>query len=95
MQGRISYRKQKDSCRAVSRKSKTKVATGQSMAKVNRKTVIKVTKAVIMAVREADSLVNNGRQIPAISTLGSSALRQPMFDWKVADKYQELCNFKI
>ena len=57
--------------------------------------VIKAAKAEIMTVREADNLVINARPIPAMPRSGGLVLREPMFDWKVADKYQELCNFEI
>ena len=47
-----------------------------------------------MMVREADNLVNSARPIHTVPGLGSLTLRQPTFDWKAADKYQELCNFE-
>ena len=52
-------------------------------------------KAAIMEVREADNLVNSSRPIHPMPTLWGSVVRQLMFDWKVADKWQDLCNFEI
>ena len=54
---------------------------------------IKASKAVIIAVGEADNLLN-ARQIHTISGSGGPALRKSTFEWKVADKYHKLCNFK-
>ena len=54
----------------------------------------KIMQAIIMAVREADSLVNNVRPKHTTARLGGPELRQPMFAWKATAKYQELCNFK-
>ena len=48
-----------------------------------------------MVVREADNSFNNTRPIYAIPRSGGPVLSQPMFDWKVADKYQESYNFEI
>ena len=52
-------------------------------------------KASIMVRKEEDNLVNNTRPIQATPRSGGSALWQPMFDRKVAEKYKELCNFEI
>ena len=48
-----------------------------------------------MVVRKADNPVNNARPIHARPGSGGPVLRQITFDWKVADKYRELCNFEI
>ena len=68
------------------------MAAEQSMSKAIIKAAIEVTKGAIMAVREPDNLVNSVRPTPRSD---SQVLRQPMFDWKAAHKYQEPCNFEI
>ena len=67
----------------------------QNMTQEMMQVVNKVAKTVIMAIREVDNPVNNERLVHASPRLGGQVLKQPMFDWKVADKYQELCNFEI
>ena len=57
--------------------------------------VIGVTKTAIMAVRETDNPVNNAIPIHVMPRSGDSVLRQPIFDWKGAEKYQQLCNSEI
>ena len=48
-----------------------------------------------MAVREADNPVNSARIIHAMPGSDGPALGQPLVDWKMADKYQNLCNFEV
>ena len=55
--------------------------------------MIEAAKAAIMAVREADNPVNNARPLHAMPRSGGPALTTDV-DWKVVDKYQELCNFE-
>ena len=69
--------------------------TEQSMPQTIMQAEIKVTKAPVIALREADNLVNNARQIHTMPRSGSTVLRQQTFDWNVANKYQDLCNFEI
>ena len=57
--------------------------------------VIKAAKAAMMAVREAENLVNNAIPMHTLPRSGIPALRQTTFYLKVADKYQDLCSFKI
>ena len=47
-----------------------------------------------MTVRDTENPVNNARLINVTSISGCPVLRQPKFDWKAADKYQELFTFK-
>ena len=42
--------------------------------------------AAIMAVKEAENPVNCERSIQVMPRTGSSALKQPIFDWKIAKK---------
>ena len=62
---------------------------------VIKEAVIEATKAAIIVIRVMDNLVNNAKPINAMPRLGNPALRQPIFDWKVANKYQKLCDFEI
>ena len=64
------------------------------MIQVKMPAVIEATKAAIMTIKEAYNSVNNARLVHRAWRLGNLALKQPMFDWKMADKYQELCNFE-
>ena len=48
-----------------------------------------------MAIREADNPVSKARPVQAVLKSDSPALKLTTFDWKWADKYQELCNFEI
>ena len=59
------------------------------------KAVTEVAQVAIMAVREADNLVNNARSVHAASRSGSPALKHCTFSWKAGDKYLELCKFEI
>ena len=68
-------------------------ATEQTMTQAIMQTVIKATKVAIMAVREADNPFSNAGPIHEAPRSVGLALRQPMFDCKVANMYQELCNF--
>ena len=47
-----------------------------------------------MAVRDAETLVDNARPIQTAPAMDGSALKQPIFDWKAKDKCHELCNLK-
>ena len=60
------------------------------MAQAIMQAPIKAANSEIMAVREANNLVNNVRPIQTTPKSGDPALRQPTFDWKVANKYQEM-----
>ena len=48
-----------------------------------------------MAIREGDSPVSNVTPVHAVPSSGSPALKQPAFELKAKDKYEELCNFEI
>ena len=67
----------------------------QSMTETIMQSEIKATKAAIMAVTGVDKPVNITRPVHTALRSGSPALKQPKFDWKAAEKYQELCNFEI
>ena len=58
------------------------------MTQTTMQATTEATKATIMAVREADKLVNNARPIYTTPTLGGPALKQPTFYWKATKKYQ-------
>ena len=73
-----------------SQEKQDKINTEQNMAWAISHATIEVAKAEIMAVRAADNTVNNSRPIYTMPRVGDPALRQPAFDWKVADKYQVL-----
>ena len=55
----------------------------------------KANKAVIMAVREAETPINKAILIQTALRMGGPTLKQQMFDWKMAHKHHELCNFEI
>ena len=57
--------------------------------------VTNATKAAIMSVREADNPNNSARPLHTVPRTGDLVLKQPIFYWKVAGKYQETCNFEI
>ena len=63
------------------------MAAEQSM--IQAKT-LDVIEAAIMAIREADSVVNNVRPAHAAPESVSPELKQSIFAWKVEDKYQAL-----
>ena len=67
------------------------MAAEQSMTQTITQAAIKTAKAAIIAIREADIPFNNNRLVHTVPRSGSPALKQPTFDWKVADKSQELC----
>ena len=43
-----------------------------------------------MTDKEAENALNAARLVQLMLRTGGPALKQPMFDWKAADKYQEL-----
>ena len=71
------------------------MAAEQGMIQAIMQAVTETSKADIVAIREAEKTVNNARPVHAAPRSGSPAQKQPTFDWKVQDKYQELCNFEI
>ena len=55
-----------------------------------------ITKAVAEATRVAlQTMMEAQAQNAAWPKLGSSTLKQPMFNWEVPDKYTELKTFKL
>ena len=56
---------------------------------------IEAVKATIMAIREVDNLISNARLVRMEPRSGGPALKQPIFDWKAANKYLELSNFEL
>ena len=71
------------------------MAFEQSLTQTIMQAAMEATKAVLMVVREAETLAGNARPIQKVPRMGGPALKQPTFDWKIPDKYHELCNFKI
>ena len=69
------------------------MAAEQSMTEAIMQAAIKATKETIMATREAENPVNNARPVHTAPRSGGLASNQSTFDWKAADKYQELYNF--
>ena len=63
------------------------MAAEQAMTQTLTQAVTEATKAVIMAVRDADDLVNAARPVQTIPRTGSPVLKQPTFIGKVNDKY--------
>ena len=51
------------------------------------------SKAAIMT-SEADNLINNAMLVLSATRSGSLVLKQPIFDWNMADKYKELSNLE-
>ena len=71
------------------------MASEQIITHVAMQAGIEAAKAAIMAVREADNPVNNARPIHRMARSISSVVRQLTFDWKVAEKYEELDSFEV
>ena len=57
--------------------------------------IIQTTKAVIMAVKEAENSSNAARSVQLIPITDSPALKQPTFICKTVKKYQELQSFEL
>ena len=55
------------------------------MTKGMAEAVIEVATKVIITIREADNLVNNVTPVHAAPISGGSVLKQPIFDWKLAE----------
>ena len=66
----------------------------QNMTQANTQAVMEAGKAAKMAV-EAESQVNTARSVQEMPRASSPGLKQPIFDWKAKDKYEELQNFEI
>ena len=71
------------------------MAVKQTMTQAISQAAVDTIKAVILAVREVDTPVNNAKLVHAALRSGSLALCKPTFNWKVADKCQEVCDFEI
>ena len=48
-----------------------------------------------MGIRETENLIKPVRPVQVILRTSGQTLKQPTYDWKTADKYQELQNFEI
>ena len=57
--------------------------------------MIEATKEAIVTIRKANKPINNIRPVHMGPRSDGPVLKHCTFDWKVADKYQELCNFEI
>ena len=51
---------------------------------------IKADEAALMAVKDARNPVNVARSVEVMPRKGCQALKQPAFEWKAAEKCQEL-----
>ena len=67
----------------------------QGMTQAILQATIEATKADIMAVRKANNPVNNAKSLHTVPRSWGPILKQQTLEWKVADKYQQLYNFKI
>ena len=67
-----------------------KMAAEQKMTQA----IMEAAKVVLMAVRGADNLVNSARNVKTMPRSGSPVLRQPIFDWKAADKTRNCVTLK-
>ena len=65
-----------------------------SMTHVIMQALIEADKAAIMPISEVDNTVSNARPVHAMPRSVSPTLNEHTFDWRVAEKYQELCNFE-
>ena len=61
----------------------------------NIQAATEAAKAAIMAVEEAENPVNSSKPVQGIPRTSGPAQKQPIFDWKVTDKHQEVQNFEI
>ena len=92
-QGSLGYRKHADSHKAVSRKARQKWQLNKaSRTQVIMQVVIKASNLVIMVEEKQITWSTMPHTMPR---LGNLVLRPPMFDLKVAKKYQELSDFKM
>ena len=64
------------------------------MTQAITQTVAGAAKAT-MVVREAEGPTKSRRPVHAVSRSSGPALKQPTFNWKAQDKYDELKNFKM
>ena len=71
------------------------MAAEQNMTKAIMQAAMEAAKAAIMVIKEAENSVSTAKPIQMMPKTGDLALKQPIFDWKVPDKYQELQNIKI
>ena len=65
------------------------IVTEQHMTQVIMQAANEATKASVMVLNEADNPVDNARPIHTRPRSIGPVLRQPMFDFKAPDKYQE------
>ena len=72
-----------------------KMATEQSMAQATTHAANEGIKAELATVREVGNPVNNARIIHTIPRSSTPMPRQPTFEWKPLDKFQELCTFEM
>ena len=71
------------------------MAIEESMTQAIIQAVIEAAKTVTMAIIEANNPISNTRPVHATPRSGGPTQKHLTFEWKLADKYQELCNFKI
>ena len=71
------------------------MASKESMTQVLSWVAIKAAKTAIMAMTEAEGLSKSRRASHLVERASRPTMRQPTFDWKAQDKFNELNNFKI
>ena len=71
------------------------MAAEQNMTQSMKQVGNEAAKAAIKMAREAETPVSSGRPKQAKLRMGGQTLKWPTFNWKVPDKYQELCIFEV
>ena len=64
------------------------------MTQTKRQAAIETAKAVMMAVREVETPIENAKPIQTVPRIGGPTLKEPIFHWKAQDKYHYLCYFE-
>ena len=62
----------------------------QRMMQTITQAATEAAKTAIMVVKKADTPVNSAKSVQGMPRAGGPVLKQPIFDWKTAHKYQEL-----
>ena len=71
----------------MSHKKQEIMASEQSMTQAITPAAIEAAKAAIMTFREAQTQIDDARLIQTAPRMGTPTLKQPMFNWKIQDKY--------
>ena len=67
----------------------------QSMTQAITEAALEAAKVATMVVKEVKNSVNTARSVQVMPRTGKPALIQPTFDWKEAEKHQELQSYKM